>query len=172
MIEQVGHSGLVHGTVPSHVARFTESVSVHVLVVLMVDRGLSGSPFAVCIGNWRVLRQDAADVPEEKIGVVDKGLGMHCVVVQANGSLLRKSTAQSPDNEEDTPGVCNSASHMEILDWQLTDDSKTEQHSQLSATAVVGPVEVGSVNRASHIVGEGSLGEPGFKLLNNGYWMS
>ena len=172
MIEHVGHSGLVHGAVPSNVAGFTESVSVHVLVVLMVDRGLSSSPFAVCIGNWRVLRQDAADVPEEKIGVVDKGLGMHCVVVQANGSLLGKSTAQSPDNEEDTPGVCNSASHMEILDWQLTDDSKTEQHSQLSATAVVGPVEVGSVNRASHIVGEGSLGEPGFKLLNNGYWMS
>lgn len=93
MIEQVGHSRLVHGTVPSHVARFAESVSVHVLVVLMVDRGLSGSPLAVCIGNWRVLGQDAADVPEEKIGVVDKGLGVHGVVVQANRSLLGESTA-------------------------------------------------------------------------------
>lgn len=53
---------------------------------------------------------------------------------------------------------------MEILDWQLTDYSETEQHSQLSATAVVCPVEVGTVNRAGYIIREGSLGEPRFKL--------
>ena len=93
LIEHVGHNGLVHGTVPWYVTWLSESVSVHVLVVLMVDRGLSGSPLAVCIGNWRVLGQDAADVPEEKIGVVDKGLGVHGVVVQANRSLLGESTA-------------------------------------------------------------------------------
>jgi len=52
---------------------------------------------------------------------------------------------------------------MEILDWQLTDYSETEQHSQLSATAVVCPVEVGTINRAGYIIREGSLGEPRFK---------
>jgi len=162
VIEHVGHSGLVHGTVPSNVAGFTESVSVHVLVVLMVDRGLSGSPFAVCIGNWRVLGQDTADIPEEEVGVVNQGLGVHGIVVQANGSLLGESAAQSSDDEEYNPSVSNSASHMEILNGELTDDGKTEEDSQLSTTAVVGPVEVGTVDGAGDLV-HGSTGEPGLK---------
>jgi hypothetical protein len=115
VIEHVRHSRLVHGTVPGNVSGFTESVSVHVLVVLMVDRGLSGSPFAVCIGNWRVLGQDTADIPEEEVGVVDQGLGVHGVIVHADGSLLSESTAQSSNDEENTPGVSDCASNMEIF---------------------------------------------------------
>jgi hypothetical protein len=172
VIEHVGHSGLVHGTVPSDVSGFTESVSVHVLVVLMVDGGLSGSPFAVCIRNWGVLGQDTADIPEEEVGVVDQGFGVHGIVIQADGSLLGESTAQSSDDEEDNPGVSDSASDMEILDGELTDDSETEEDSQLSATTVVGPVEVGTVDGAGDFV-HGSSGEPGFKLSqNDGYKIS
>ena len=163
MIEHVGHRRLVHGTVPSDVSGFTESVSVHVLVVLMVDRGLSSSPFAVCIGNWRVLGQDTADIPEEEIGVVDEGLGVHGIVVKTDRSLLGESTAQSSDHEEDNPGVGDSASNMEILDGELTDDGKTEEDSQLIATAVVGPVEIGTVDGSGNFV-HGSSREPRFKL--------
>lgn len=162
VIEHVGHDRLVHGTVPRNVSGFTESVSVNILVVLMVDRGLSGSPFAVCVGNWRVLGQDTADIPEEEVGVVDQGLGVHGVVVQADGSLLSESTTQSSNNEEHNPGVSDSASNMEIFDGELTNDSETEEDSQLSATAVVGPVEVGTVDGASDFV-HGSAGEPGLK---------
>ena len=65
VIEHVGHSGLVLRTVPLNVSGLTHSVSVHVLVVLMVDRGLSSSPLTVSIRNWRVLGQDTTDIPEE-----------------------------------------------------------------------------------------------------------
>ena len=53
---------------------------------------------------------------------------------------------------------------MEILDGELTDDSKTEEDSQLSATAVVGPVEVRAVDRSSDVLINAASGEPGFKL--------
>jgi len=162
VIEHVGHRRLVHGTVPSDVSGFTESVSVHVLVVLMVDGSLSGSPLSVCIGNWRVLGQDTADIPEEEIGVVDEGLGVHGIVVKTDGSLLGESTAQSSDDEEHNPGVGDSASNMEVFDGELTDDGETEEDSELGATAVVGPVEVGTVDGSGDLV-HGSSREPRFK---------
>ena len=65
MVVKVRHDRLVHGTIPLDVSGLSESVSVHVLVVLMVDRGLSSSPLTVSIRNWRVLGQDTADIPEE-----------------------------------------------------------------------------------------------------------
>ena len=50
------HDRLVLATVPLDVARLAVPVPVHVLVVLMVDRGLPRAPLAVRIGNRRVLR--------------------------------------------------------------------------------------------------------------------
>lgn len=128
----------------------------------MVDRGLSGSPLTVSIGHWRVLGKNSADVPEEQVGVVDESLGVHGIVVHANGSLLGETTADTSDDEEDNPGVSDSASHVEILDRELTDNSETEEDSQLSATAVVGPVEVGTVDGSGDLV-HLSSGEPGFE---------
>jgi len=162
VIEHVGHRRLVHGTVPSDVSGFTESVSVHVLVVLMVDGSLSGSPLTVSIRNWGVLGQNAADIPEEEIGVVDKGLSVHGVVVHADRSLDRETTSESSNDKEDNPGVSDSASNMEVLDRELTDNSKTEEDSKLSSSAVVGPVEVRSVDGSGDFV-HLSLGEPRVK---------
>ena len=87
---------------------------------------------------------------------------MHGIVVHANGSLLGETTADTSDDEEDNPGVSDSASHVEILDGELTYNSETEEDSQLSATAVVGPVEVGTVDGSGDLV-HLSSGEPGFE---------
>ena len=134
-------------------------VSIHVIVVLMVDGSLSGSPLTVSIRNWGVLGQNAADIPEEEIGVVDKGLGVHGVVVHADRSLDRETTSKSSNDKEDNPGVSDSASNMEVLDRELTDNSKTEEDSKLSSSAVVGPVEVRSVDGSGDFV-HLSPGEP------------
>ena len=103
MVVKVWHRGLVHGTVPGNVSGFTESVSVHVLVVLMVDRGLSGSPFAVCIGYWRVLGENSGGVPEEQIGIIDQSLSVHGVVIHDDGTVVLKTTAESSHDEEGNP---------------------------------------------------------------------
>jgi len=92
---------------------------------------------------------------------------VHGIVVHANGSLLGETTADTSDDEEDNPGVSDSASHVEILDGELTYNSETEEDSQLSATAVVGPVEVGTVDGSGDLV-HLSSGEPGFELLKYG----
>ena len=58
---------------------------------------------------------------------------MHGIVVKDNRSLNGETTAKSSDNEEDSPDVSNSASHMEILDGELTDNSKTKEASELGS---------------------------------------
>ena len=164
MVVKVGHHRLVHGTIPLHVSRLSESVSVHVLVVLMVDGSLSSSPLSVSIRNWRVLGQHTTDVPPEQVRVVDEGLGMHGVVVKDDGSLHSEPTTKSSNDKEDGPNVGKSASHMEILDGELTDNSETKEDSQLSATTVVGPVEVRAVDWSSDVLINAASGEPRFKL--------
>lgn len=137
-----GHGRLVHGTVPRDVSWLSESVSVHILVVLMVDGVLSGSPFAVCIGYWRVLGHNSGSVPEEQIGVVDQSLGMHGVVIHDKGSVVFKTTTESSYQEEGNPRPSESYSHVEVANRELTDGPESNKASDLSTGSVVSEVNI------------------------------
>ena len=142
--------GLVHGTIPLDVTRLSVAVSVHILVVLMVDRSLTSSPLSVSIGNRRVLGENTAASPPEKIWVINQGLGVETMVVQDEWSSEGKTTADTSDDEEADIEVCNPASNSETLDGKLTDDSKSEDDTSLSSGGVVGPVEVRIVGRSGN----------------------
>ena len=64
------------------------SVSVHILVVLMVDWSLASSPFSVRVGHGRVLGQDAGNRPVEQVWVVDESLVVEGVIVHHQGSVV------------------------------------------------------------------------------------
>lgn len=113
MVVQVGHNGLVHGTVPLNESRLSESVSVDILVVLVEHGVLPGSPLSVAVGNRGVGGQDSSGGPVEKIGVVGKRLGVLSVVVQDNGSLVNKTTSDTSGKEVDDPGVHDSGTGIE-----------------------------------------------------------
>jgi len=162
---KVGHGGLVHAAVPSHVTRLPHSVPVHVLVVLMVDGSLSGSPLSVRIGHGRVLRQDAGDGPVEQVWVVDQGLGVEGMVIKDDGAVVTETAANTSDDEVADPSVGEPATDVEVLDGELADDGQAEEHAHLSAGGVASPVEVGLVRRA----GDRSKifsGEPALKDLH------
>ena len=76
------HHGLVLRTVPLDVARLPQPVPVHILVVLVVDRGLASSPLAVRIGHGRVLWEDTSDGPVEEVRMVDQRLLVEGVIVE------------------------------------------------------------------------------------------
>ena len=155
----VGHDGLVHATVPLDVSGLAVSVSVHVLVVLMVHGVLASAPFTVCIRYWRVLGENASAVPEEKVGVIHQGLGVHRVVVHYDGSVVSKTSTVSSEDEVSDPCVRKTNTHVEGLDGELTDGEETEHASELGTRSIVGPVEIGTVNGSgdlSHL----SSGEP------------
>jgi len=155
----VGHDRLVHGTIPHDVSRTSESVSVHILVVLMVDRVLSGSPLAVSIGDRRVGGQHTGQGPVEQVGVVRKRLGLLGVVVQENRAVCLETTTDTTDNEEHDPSVGETATGVEALDRELTDESESEEASPLGTGSVAGPVEVGFVDGSGHFL-HVAAGEP------------
>ena len=159
---QVGHHGLVHGAVPLNVPGASETVPVHVLVVLMVDRCLSGAPLAVSIGSGGCLGKHTGDGPVGEVWVVDQSLGVEAMVVHDEGTVVAETTADTTHNEPADPTVGQPAPHIEVLDGELTDDGQTEQDSELSARRVVRPVEVGLVGRAHDHV-EISSREPALK---------
>lgn len=160
VVVQVGHDGLVHSTVPLHVSGLSESVSVHVLVVLMVHGVLSGSPLSVGIGHGRVGGQNPAQVPVEKVGVVSQGLRVLGVVVQHDGSGVTETSTDTTEDEEDDPTVSQPASSVEALDGELTNEPETDGTSELGTGGVVGPVEIRSVHGSSNFL-HVSSGEPG-----------
>ena len=131
------HDRLVHGTVPRDVSWLSESVSVHILVVLMVDWSLSGSPFAVCIRYWRVLGEHSGGVPEEQIGIIDQSLSVHGVVIHDNGAVVFKTTTESSHDEEGNPRPGKSNTNVEVANWELTDSGKSDKASNLSTGSVV-----------------------------------
>ena len=133
---------LVHRAVPLHVARLSVTVSVHILVRKVEHGVLASSPFAVCIGHWRVLWKDASHRPVEQIGVVGQGFGVQGMVVQADGAVVTKTLTESPHNEVGDPNVGKTAAGVEILDWQLTNEGETEEAADLGTGGVVGPVEI------------------------------
>ncbi len=163
-VDHVGHNWLVLRTVPSHVSGLSVSVSVGGSVVLVVDGGLSGSPLSVSIGDGWVLGKDLGQVPVEQVGIVGERLGVQGVVVHHNGARVTETTAETTSHEVDDPGVGQPASHVEVLDGELSDEEKSEQAAELRARCVVGPVEVRAVNWASnngvHVV----AGEPASQL--------
>ena len=82
------HHGLVLRTVPLDVARLPQPVPVHILVVLVVDRGLASSPLAVRIRSRRTPREDTADGPVEEVWVVHQRLGVPGVIVEDYWSIF------------------------------------------------------------------------------------
>jgi len=158
-VVEVGHDGLVLGTVPSDIPRLSVAVSVHILVVLMVHWGLTSLPLAVCIRHRRVLGQDTSNGPVEQFRVVDEGLGVEGMVVKDEGTVVTETATDTTDDEVADPTVCEPATNVEVLDGQLTDDGKAEEDTNLSAGGVVSPVEVRLVGR-SRDHAQVSSGEP------------
>ena len=98
------------------------SVSVCRSVVLVVDRGLSSSPLSVCIGDRWVLRENLGQVPVEEVWVVGQGLSVQGVIVHHNGARVAETSAESTGHEVDDPGVGQPASHVEVLNGELSDE--------------------------------------------------
>jgi len=148
---EVGHGRLVLGTVPSHVPWLSMSVSVHVLVVLMVDWSLASSPLSVRVGHGWVLGQDAGNRPVEQVWVVHERLVVEGMIVHHDGAVVAQATADTTNYEEADPSVGQPASNVEILDGKLADHGQAEKHANLSPRRVRGPVEVGLVSRSSDL---------------------
>ena len=139
------HHGLVLRTVPLDVARLPQPVPVHILVVLVVDRGLASSPLAVRIGHGRVLREDTSDGPVEEVRVVDQRLGVEGVIVEDQGTVVSETASNASQYEVTDPAIGEPAPHVEVLDGELADDGEAEQHAHLRPRRIVRPVEVGLV---------------------------
>ena len=142
VVVQEGQDGLVHGAVPLDVPWESVSVSVHVLVVLVIDWVLSSSPLAVRIGHRWVLGQHAADGPVEQIWVVDQSLGVEGVIVEHDWAISFETTTDTPNNEVADPAVGQEAPRVEVLDWQLANHGESEKHTDLSPRRIVCPIEV------------------------------
>ena len=156
---EVRHGRLVLGTVPSHVPWLSMSVSVHVLVVLMVDWSLASSPLSVRVGHGRVLWEDAGNRPVEQVWVVDKSLVVEGVIVHHNWAVITETTSNTPKDEEADPTVSQPASNVEVLDGKLADHGEAEKDADLGPGRVARPVEVGLVSRSSDL-GKIILWEP------------
>ena len=135
-------SWLVHGTVPLHVARASVTVSVNVLVRKMEHRVLASPPLTVCIRNWGVLGQDTSNVPVEQVRVVSKRLGIESIVVHHDGTVVTKTLTESSNYEVGDPEVSKTNTHVEALDWELTNNSETKEATNLGAGGVISPVEI------------------------------
>lgn len=142
VVVQEGQDRLVHGTVPLDVPWESVSVSVHVLVVLVIDWVLASSPLAVRIRHRWVLGQHAADCPVEQIWIVDQSLGVECVIVEHDWAISTQTTADTPNNEVADPAVGQEASRVEVLDWQLANHGESKKHTNLCPGCVVCPIEV------------------------------
>ncbi len=105
VVGHVRHDRLVHASIPLNVSWLSVSVSVGGSVVLMVDGGLSCSPFSVSVRERRVLGENSCNVPVEEVWVVDKSLGVECIVIHNDGSRSHKTSAKSSSNEPHDPTI-------------------------------------------------------------------
>lgn len=55
---------------------------------------------------------------------------------------MAETSAETAGHEVDDVRIGEPASHVEVLDRELSDKEKAEQAAELSAGGVVGPVEV------------------------------
>ena len=111
-------------------------------MVLMEHWLLSRSPLSVGVWHWRVLWKNSADVPPEQVWVVQQGSGVELVVVENNWSLISQTSAESLGHEDDQVEISEPASDVEVLDWELSNDSQTKEASELSSGGVVSPVPI------------------------------
>lgn len=157
---------MVLGSIPRKVSWLSESVSVCVSVVLMVDRSLSCSPFKMGVGHSWVSGQHSGDVPIEQVWVVHQGLCVKSMVVQGDGSGSSESSSEPSDNKVNNPEVCEPASGIEALNGELSNDEESECASELSSGSVVCEIKVRSVDWSCHSVIESffGFGEPGSQL--------
>lgn len=146
------HDWLVHSSIPLYISWFSESVSVHILVILVEHWVLSGSPFSVCIWSWWVLWQDSAATPIEQVWVVCECLSVNAVIVHDKWSVESETSTKTTNYEVNNPSVSNPASSIEAFNWEFTNDQETENTSSLSSSGVVGPVEIRSVDWSGDFV--------------------
>ena len=139
---QVWHDWLVHGTVPLDVSWSSVSISVDILVVLMIHWVLGRSPLAVRVGHWWVLWENSADDPLSEIWVVEQCLGVHLMIIHHDWTVMQKTTAKTSDDEVHAVEVCNPATGVEILYWELTDHEETKSNSNLGPGGIICEVEV------------------------------
>ena len=111
-------------------------------MVLMEDWRLSSAPLAVGIWNWWVARQHTANVPPEEVWIVEESTLVEPMVVEHDWSLESQTSTNATGHEEDHVSVGDPASHVEVLDGQLSNDCKAQQASNLSSGGIVGPVVV------------------------------
>ena len=117
MVIKVWHHRLVHGTIPLDISWSSIPVSVYVLVILMEDWVLAGSPLTVCIWDWWALWKNAAYTPVKEIWIVCESLHVKRVIVQDNWTIMLHTTAKTSDNEVHDVEVGNPATCVETLDW-------------------------------------------------------
>ena len=68
---------------------------------------------------------------------------MELVVVEDNRSLVSQSSSETLAHEPDQPGICEPASDIKVLNWELSNDGEAEKTSELTSGSVVSPVPVG-----------------------------
>ena len=73
---------------------------------------------------------------------------MKSVIVHHNWSVALETATETTNHKVDDPAICEPATDVEVLDWQLTDHCETKKTSNLSAGSIVGPVEVRTVDRS------------------------
>ena len=160
-IDKIWHDWLILRTVPWNISWLSNSVSVTGLVVLMEYWGLSSSPLSVGIWNWWVLWENSAKVPPEEIWVVHQSSSVELMVVHDNWSLVSETSSESLRNEEHQVEVRQPASDVEVLNWELSDSSQSNEDSKLTSGGVVSPVPVGLGDWSDNDVFSLALWEPG-----------
>jgi len=109
---------------------------------IVVNRVLASSPLTMGIRNWGVLGKHTGHGPVEQVWVVGQGLSVQGVIVQTDGTVITETLTESPDHEVGDPDVSDTATCVEVLDGELTDDGETEDTTDLGAGGVVCPVPV------------------------------
>lgn len=142
LIDKVWHDWLTHGTIPRNISWLSESVPVASTMVLVEDWSLPGAPLTVSIWNRWVTRQNAGNIPPPEVWVVEESAFMEPMVIEHDWSLVSQTSANTTGHEVDHISVCDPASHVEVFDWQLSNDSETQDASNLSSSGIVGPVVV------------------------------
>lgn len=146
LVDEIRHHWLVHGAVPWDISWLPHSVSVAHLVVLVEDWLLPGHPLSMGIGNWRVPRENSADVPPVEVWVVQESPFVESVVVENDWSLVTETSADALRHEEQEICVGDPASNIETLNWKFPDHGQTQQASNLGSGRVVSPVPVGGLS--------------------------
>ena len=130
----------------------------------MVDRCLTGSPLSMSVRTRGVSGKNLCQIPVEEIWIIDERLRMKCMIVKHYGSGRAQASAKTAQHKVHYPGICQPASHVEVLYWELSNEQKTQKTSQLSTRCVISPVKVGTVNRPSNDSVHFSTREPTSQL--------